>query len=180
MSLPFRIMALLAGAMLVFVVVGLILPGTWSAERSMVVEAAPGRIYPLLASPARWDAWTPWEDLESSLEGPTAGPGARRVWSDQESGSGSLEITGVVPDREVRYRVEVEGGIRIRGRLVLEPVEEGVRIRWTEEGEFGWNPLLSYLALGMERAQGAEMEKGLERLGEAATGSVPEVPGAVP
>jgi hypothetical protein len=44
----------------------------------------------------------------------------------------------------------------------------GTRIRWREQGDFGANPLMGYWARFMERAQGAELEKALDRLGSVA------------
>jgi hypothetical protein len=51
-----------------------------------------------------------------------------------------------------------------RGRIQLVEGAEGTTLTWREEGDFGWNPLLSYFALGMERMQGEELDKALDRL----------------
>jgi len=37
---------------------------------------------------------------------------------------------------------------------------------WRERGDFGWNPLLGYVARTMDRTQGAQMEAALARLAE--------------
>lgn len=171
-SLPFKIMGGLAGLLILLVLVGFLLPGTWSVQRSLLIEATPAEIFPYLNQPARWDLWTPWGAVESELEGPAGGPGARRSWNHPEQGEGFLEIVSTDPPRRVRYRVEVDGGaILMEGRLRLEEAREGTRVVWEEEGDFGWNPLLGYMALTMERSQGAQMARGLEALREAVSGS---------
>ena len=44
-----------------------------------------------------------------------------------------------------------EGSLETRGRIQLEDTPSGTNVRWSEEGAFGWNPLLAYFALGMDR-----------------------------
>jgi len=81
----------------------------------------------------------------------------------------------------VAYEVDIEGGsLTIRGRLTLEPEGDGTRIRWVEEGDFGWNPLLGFTARGMASSQGEAMKASLARLAEAVIGSTSEPPEAGP
>ena len=81
-------------------------------------------------------------------------------------GDGSFEIVTAEPASRVTYRVVVRGAgaMETVGMLTLEDVPRGVLLRWREEGDFGWNPLMGYWARAMERAQGTELEKGLQRL----------------
>ena len=78
-----------------------------------------------------------------------------------------------VAGERVRYRVEVEGGSMItEGTIDLERLAdgtEGTRVTWRETGDFGWNPILGYVARAMDRLQGREMEVGLERLRDASS-----------
>lgn len=174
MSTPFsfgtRILAGGAAVLVLFLVVGLLLPATWSAERSTVIAASPHTIFLLLDSPEGWRRWTPWPDSGLVAEGPTRGPGSRVSWSSRDLGDGFFEIVESHEDVSVTYLVEVQGGsMRTEGRVDLEGVLEGTRVTWREEGDFGRNPLMGYWARFMRRAQEAEMAKGLEKLDEAAT-----------
>ena len=77
------------------------------------------------------------------------------------------------------YSVEVEGAaganMRTNGRIELEPTAGGTRVVWREHGDLGSNPLMGYWARSMRRVQSTEMEKGLDRLAEAAAaGRTPE------
>jgi carbon monoxide dehydrogenase subunit G len=162
----------LAGGALLFVLVlvgGALLPGTWSATASRTVAASPDAVLALLDSPEGWQAWTPWPEAGLEREGPERGEGAVLRWAHPNLGDGAFEIVSVEPGRAVAYVVRVEEGSMItRGRVELEPTGGGTRVTWREEGDFGWNPLMGYWALAMERVQGGELEKGLERLEEAA------------
>jgi hypothetical protein len=165
-----------------FLVVGWLLPGTWSARRSTVLAAPPSAIFPWVDSPAGWQRWTPWPDSGVVREGPEHGVGAKLSWNDEELGDGSFEIVEARPDSLVRYRVVVQGGAMYTdGTMRLSAEGAGTRIDWEEAGDFGGNPLMGYWARFMERAQGAELEKALDRLGslaeEARAGAPPDSAG---
>ncbi len=165
LRLAWGVIGLIALALLVFVGVGIALPGTWTVERSRDIDAPVEAVFPLLADLEMWDRWTHWPELQGRSEGTLGGVGASRSWDDPGYGSGVLTLTAIDPNRQVGYEVSVdEGAIEIRGRLTLEPAGRGSRVTWREEGDFGWNPLLAYMALTMDRMQGTEMQKSLDRL----------------
>lgn len=165
MRILFKIFGTLAALLILFLTVGLLLPGTWSAAGSVTLRVPPGEVFPYLNGLARWDAWTPWGEVESTFEGPASGVGSRRTWDHPNLGSGSITITESVPDRLVRYRVVVgDGASSVEGAFVLETVEGGSTIAWSEAGDFGWNPLMGYTALTMNKSQSAQLERGLTEL----------------
>ncbi len=148
-----------------FIVVGILLPGTVQVTRSVEIDASPEEIFPLLGNLETWAEWTPWGDVESRVEGPASGLGARRVWDDPGIGSGTLTLTGFRPPQGVDYVVEVEdGAIRFEGTLSIEEREGKSFVSWTERADLGWNPLLGWTALGMEDAQGRQLQESLDRL----------------
>lgn len=167
---PYRIAGIVLGAIALFFLVilgvGLFLPGTWEAEGSGLLEAPPERVFPYLSGAERWGLWTPYPEEGVELFGPAEGPGSGRRWDDPAEGSGEFTITRVRPFEEVAYGVEVEdGAIRIEGHIRLERENGHTRIHWREKGDFGWNPLLGYVAGRMAELQGARLEAALEALG---------------
>ena len=64
----------------------------------------------------------------------------------------------------VRYEVEVEGGAWVTGELRIQALGGVSRVTWREEGDFGRNPLMGYVARGMAKSQGAQLAEGLEKL----------------
>lgn len=174
-----RVFGAIAALLILFLLVGVILPGNWSAEESVVIEAAPSEVFPWVSSVSRWETWTnPWPEGEST--GPDEGEGATRTWSDPAFGDGSFTIVRSEPPRIVEYEVRVEGVLNWGGRLTLEPVEAGesaaandampdetsTRLTWSESGDFGRNPLMGYMARRMSDSQGQELARGLEKLRE--------------
>jgi len=164
------ILAVLAGT---FLLVGILLPGTVAVTRTVEIEAPPEAVFALLDDLEAWVEWTPWGEVESHLEGPVTGSGARRVWDDPSLGSGSLTLVGSRPPPApagrgrpgVDYLVEVEGGaIRFEGTITVEPRSGGSLVIWTERADLGWNPLLGWTAIGMEESQGRQLQDSLDRL----------------
>jgi hypothetical protein len=149
-----------------FVAAGLLMEGAWTAERSTELDAPPAAVFPWVNRVEGWDAWTPWDAVEDTISGPPAGVGATRRWNDPQWGQGEWTLTASEPDRRIVYRVGVDDGdLSTTGEIVLEPLPDGrTRLTWTEQGDFGWNPLLAWMARGMDRMQGREMEKNLAAL----------------
>lgn len=165
--------------LLLFLGIGFALPGTWEVSRQHLVAAPPEAVFPHLDSPARWEGWVPWPETGARFEGPPEGVGAARGWDDPEWGDGLFTLTAVDPLRRVDYTVEVEEGrMRTEGTLTLTPWEGGTLVEWTERGDFGWNPLMGWVARFMDRLQGRELERSLARLEGLVTGALPAGAGA--
>jgi uncharacterized protein YndB with AHSA1/START domain len=166
---PLRIAAFVSGAfalvLLGFLALGYLLPSTWTAAGDRWIDAPPGHVFPHLERAAAWARWTPSPEDGIELFGPPRGEGSGRRWDDARYGKGEFVITRSEPSRRISYRVDVEdGAIRIEGRMELAAEGEGTRLRWTEEGDFGRNPLLGYLAGRMGELQGAQLEASLAAL----------------
>lgn len=160
-----RVFAVLGGGLILFLAIGFLLPGNWSVERSLVVDAAPDSVHRILRRPRAWRAWMPWPETGATFEGPAAGPGAAFSWDDRTYGRGRFTVVASDPPRSLRYEVSVEdGSVDVEGRIRLEPADGGTRIRWSESGNFGWNPLLGWTALTVEERQGRALEQALGAL----------------
>jgi hypothetical protein len=160
-----KLLGFLAGLLLLYLLVGFLLPGRWEAQAEALLPTTPAGVFPLIQDPMAWSRWSPMPETGAERFGEERGVGAGLRWDDPRYGRGTMEIISAVQDQEVQYRVEVEGGsLQISGTLTLEQVPEGTRVEWRERGDFGWNPLLGYAALGMSRSQGTALKESLERL----------------
>jgi len=169
MKLGAQVFGALSAALLLFLLLGLLLPGTWKAEAAIFVPAPPSAVFPLINRLTSWGDWTPIPETGLEAFGAAEGVGAGLRWDDPQYGSGETRIVGSRQDAEVEYEVEVEGGaLKIRGSLFLEPEEAGTRIRWVEEGDFGWNPLMGYATGRMASSQEEAMRESLGKLAEEA------------
>jgi hypothetical protein len=170
----FGVFAVLFGG---FMLVGVLLPGGWQAERTTEIAAPPDVLFGYMNGAQRWSEWTPSLESGSVAFGPAEGPGSGRRWNDPTYGSGEFVITSSDAPREVGYEVRVEdGAITIVGHVQLEPTPSGTRLTWREEGDFGWNPVLGYMAGRMDELQGAQMDASLASLREVAEAAVRSQP----
>ena len=161
-----RVFGLIGAALTAFLVIGLWLPGRWLAESSIEIPADSEAIFVFLDDLSRWEAWTPWGQIESEVSDPSFGVGATRTWDDEQMGSGSVTITESRPPDLIRYHVEMEGSGEINGELGVVAVAGGSLVTWREAGDFGWNPLMGYVARGMAESQGKQLAASLTQLKE--------------
>lgn len=167
-SFPLKVLTATVGLLVAALVVGLLLPSRWEVERSALMSAPADAVFPWLDDPHRWEGWAPIGQVQATFSGPARGAGATRRWDDPQVGDGVFTIVSAVSDREVRYRVEIQGGTLVtEGTLRLEPEGSGTRVVWREAGDFGANPLFGYLARSMDHMQGAQMESALARLADS-------------
>jgi hypothetical protein len=172
-----KIFGVLSGVLILYLLLGLLLPGTWEAEADIVLPAPPSAVFPYLNRMDRWVLWNPGPESGSEFVGPAEGVGAGLQWDDRHYGEGRLLIlvsTAPPPgaggdmsaaDARVEYEVQVEGGsLTIHGVISLSPEGNGTRLQWTERGDFGWNPLMGYAARGISTSQGEAMRWKLETL----------------
>jgi hypothetical protein len=167
-ALASKLSLALAAFMLVMLVTGLVLGGAWSGEASSTVRAPADVVFDLVASPRRWDEWTPWPEVAFTYSGPTSGTDAKRSWNDPAVGAGSFTVTEALRPSSVRYRVELEGAGATLGSFDFAAVPEGTRVTWREEGDFGKNPLMGWAAFSLRRRHGIQLEERLRGLAAAA------------
>jgi len=148
-----------------------LLPADWSVERTIIVEAPPEAIFPLIDNLQRWTEWSPWqaddyEGLAFEYSGPPAGEGAEQRWDSEITGDGMLRIVESVPPRRVVFEMRFQGGkITALDTIALSPVEGGAtRVVWTDHGTIG-STLLGRLSVPVvEESMGRDLENGLARL----------------
>lgn len=171
MKLGAKIFGALSGVLLLYLLLGIMLPGTWEADSEIFLPAPPAEVFPYLNRSDLWLAWNPMPESGMERSGPEEGAGATLRWDDPQYGKGEFRVLSSIPDQSVDYEVEIEGGaLRILGRLNLEPYGNGTTLRWNEKGDFGWNPLMGYAARGMGESQGEAMRSSLTTLEELVSG----------
>ena len=172
---PFWFKALLTLAVLIIVcnigayLYGLTLPNEWRADESIVIDAPPEAVYPLVASPKRWTEWSSWSrrqdpTLELAYDGPESGAGASFAWRGEQLGLGKLKILGVEPNRSVRYELTLRNQpFSKQGKIALEPVADGTRVTWSDGGELD-STLGRLFRERLENSVAAEFRASLARL----------------
>jgi hypothetical protein len=165
MKLGAKVFGVLAGLSGLFLVIGFLLPGTWTAQVDTTLPGPPVDIFPYFNRMSLWPRWSTLPETGIEFFGGAEGVGAGLRWDDPQIGRGELRIIESRVAESVAYEVSVEGGtIRIKGSVRLSASVEGTEVIWREEGDFGRNPLLGYAALGMSESQAMSMQAALDSL----------------
>jgi uncharacterized protein YndB with AHSA1/START domain len=147
---------------------GLTLSDEWHVEESIIIDAPPAEIYPLLATPKRWPEWSVWNrerdpTVEFAYEGPESGVDASFAWRGEQLGLGKMTITEAEADSFVRYRLVLQGAeFSPNGRIALEPAG-GTKVTWTDGGSLG-NTLGRLFRERLENSVASEFRASLGRL----------------
>lgn len=165
--LLFRVLLIL---LILLVVIGLFLPASVAVERSILIDAPPGEVFPHVNGMRAFHAWSPWSDIDPDTRyrftGPDQGVGSRMAWESGDSrvGHGSQEIVTSVADEQVATRLQFGDDGGGEARFVLEPEGEATRVRWQFTTDFGWDLFGRYIGLMFDSMIGASYEKGLATL----------------
>ncbi len=158
----------------------------WYVERTVVIEASPEQVFPLINNLKQWEQWSPWPASQTSAryDGPTEGEHATRCWTDGVHAEGGRHVDGVLTitescaDEGIQYGLRVangrwrfasEGGISL---MDVSPDDGGrtTEVTWSDAGEFGEDLLSRFRVRRMHRAMEQNVRVGLERLKRAVEG----------
>lgn len=148
---------------------GMLLSPKFTVTRSVVINAPPEKIYPLIASPRQWTQWTVWNQRDPAMQitytGPESGAGAAWAWKSKSEGDGRMTFTTAEPNRKIDYELFFpDFDAPSTGTLVLAPEAGGTRVSWTMNGDFGNNPLFRWFALAADSMVGKDFDSGLANL----------------
>jgi hypothetical protein len=159
-----KIFGAIAVMLIVLLLLGFLMPSSWSAESSLEIETDAADIFTYLNDLEKWDEWTIWSDINSEVTDPSHGEGATRQWDDENIGSGRILIVQSDPPETLKYLITNNSGARVSGEFLLTGLPKSTRITWTEKGDLGKNPLMGYLAKRIGASQAEQMDIGLEQL----------------
>jgi hypothetical protein len=170
-----KLLTILGILILVFVVLGALLSRDYRVSRSVVVNAPPAKIHPLVDDLKRWEEWTPWRAKDPSIVttfGPkTSGVGASQTWTG-EDGEGRLTITKSDPEKGIEFDLvfvhdrEMPG----KGWITYAPVAGGTQVEWGLVGTMEMAVVGGYFARMADLMMGGMFEKGLHTLKTRAEG----------
>lgn len=153
----------------VVVVVGLFLPTSYTVERSIVINASPGRIHEYVGNLENWNFWEPWREEDPTIVithgEKTKGVGASQSWVG-ESGDGALTFTKDSATEGITYDLVFDGGTYVcQSAMVYDPLEDGeTKVTWTMSGDMGTPVIGGYFAMMMDAMVGETFDKGLSNL----------------
>jgi hypothetical protein len=159
------------GLLVVFVVVGMLLPREFEVARSIVIAAPAAKIHPHIDSLDNWPAWSPFDTEDPSIvwekKGPQSGVGARRAWKSKKMGDGEQTITASDPATGLSMKLAMAGGCMepFDIRFDYAPQAGGTKVTWTDRGRLPSGPHWRWMGLLVVGPMcGKQFEKGLRAL----------------
>lgn len=144
---------------------------TYTVQRSVTVNAPPGRVYPHIIDFHQWANWSPWDEMDPNMDktfsGPDAGKGARYAWSgNRKVGKGNMEITDAAEASSVQIALEFLKPFKASNTTVfsLEPADDGTNVTWAMTGQKTFMTRVMGIFRSMDSMVGPDFEKGLIRL----------------
>jgi hypothetical protein len=142
---------------------------SFSLARSIRIEAAPGRVHPLLDDFREWQKWSPWEGLDPDMSreytGPDHGVGSTYRWSgNKKAGEGEMQIKESTP-ASVAVDLEFLKPFKATNltTFTLTPVGDATEVTWTMTGRRG--AIMSAMGkLFFDKAIAGDFDRGLAAL----------------
>jgi hypothetical protein len=149
---------------------GYALPRSVHVERSTLLQADAGKIFPYINSLRRFHEWSPWAERDPNMKldfaGPEEGVGAKMSWSSDKGdvGSGTQEIVESVANERVATALDFGEMGKSRASFRLLPEESGTKVTWALDAELPSNPIARWFGLFLDGMVGADYDEGLKRL----------------
>jgi hypothetical protein len=144
---------------------------TYVVERRQRVDAPASAVYERIVDFRRWQAWSPWEDIDPDLRreygGADSGVGATYAWEgNRKAGKGHMEIVGAEPGESVTVDVQFIKPFKSTSTAVFRLVPDGdsTVATWTMTGPKTVMTRVMGLFTSMDKMIGPDFEKGLDRL----------------
>lgn len=165
-----RILIWLVAIIAALIIIAFLLPKNYKVEKSINIKSNNQVIYGLVANLGKWDLWEPWSKemdptVTYELFGTDGQVGTTRKWNGKKLGDGEMKITAMVPGQSVNYDLSfMQGKIKSQSAMILESQGDSCKVSWSVEGNLGYNPIMRYSGLFMNKMMGPDFEKGLAKL----------------
>lgn len=151
-------------------------PQNYTVERTGILLAPPSVVFAQLIHFRNWVKFDPCMELDAnavfSYEGPESGLGAKYHWTSKVAGKGSMVITQILPDKEIKFDMHTvepwESHATSAFKLV--PDGNGTKLTWSMAGEHNFISKIISLFKSMDEMIGSQYERGFERMNKAFAG----------
>lgn len=176
MKLLLKICAVLLAVLAVGVIgVSYKLPREAVIKQSILINASPDKIFPLLNNPTEWKRWSAWNTtydptLIYMYGGPLSGAGARQSWSGDKTGTWQMVFTNSAAPDSLAYDLKQQGQTIItKGTFILQKTDNGTLVTWQQTTPIEDNILALYKGVWLTYKSDKELKMGLSNLNALVT-----------
>jgi effector-binding domain-containing protein len=164
-----KIIYVIAGLVVIYLVLCLIGPKKVQVERSITVNASNDLVKSKLTDFQFFQQWSPWAEKDTAmkitLEGEIGQPGSKYSWQGNKAvGAGSMELIAINGDTVLQKIIFIEpysGGGDVY--LVAKANGNNTNVTWGTKFEINFFMRAMMLFMSMDKMIGAEYEKGLAK-----------------
>lgn len=163
-----QLLLIVLGIVAIIAARALFIPGSYSVQRSIMVQAPPEKIFPLLNDFEQFRQWSPSARRDSAMTDQisirSAGPGAVYQWrGNAKAGSGRMEILESKRPTNVRVKLDLLAPIESSGitDYTLTPAGTGTTVTWKTAGPTTFTSKVMQVFVSIDERLGGDIERGL-------------------
>jgi ribosome-associated toxin RatA of RatAB toxin-antitoxin module len=158
----------IAVVIVLVLIIGFISPSTAHVERSIIIQASPEKIFPIISDLESFQKISPWYEMEPDVKmtygEKKSGVGAVYSWSGKKTGEGSMTISVSEENKKVVTDLDFKGQGKAKAYWTLTPTEDGTKTVWGFDSEPTINPISRIFNNFMNSMIGKDFERGLSKL----------------
>ena len=158
---------IMAGIFAIFFTVPVFLPSGYTITATTEIKAPPKIVFNEVNVLRNWKIWSQFEQdstMVNHYEGPAAGVKAKRTWTSQHTGNGSIEITRSVPYRFIETKTDFGAPGKATGRWIFSNTNGNTQVSWELHISGLQYPFGKWLGIILKKSMKPVLEKGLEAL----------------
>lgn len=146
-----KILIGIVGVIVVFIIIGFVLPSKFEISRSATINAAPQYVFEEVNDLQKWNNWDYWHTLDTAMKvtysEQKSGKGATYEWSgNSQVGEGKLHLTESNPAASISADLFfMESTEPAKARYVFEPAGENTNVTISFSTDFGMNPFMRWM-----------------------------------
>jgi effector-binding domain-containing protein len=170
-----RILFIFLSLIIVFLLVGFLLPRHVNVQRSLFIKSPRELLFDNVNSFRNWTKWSPWHlqnpGMKISYSGPESGPGAAFSFhsNNNDPGNGKFTITQSAAYDSIILDMDFLENGKATGKFRFTNSDSGTRVKWIMESDLGRNPVSRWFGLLMDKMVGKDLEAGLVNLKKLAS-----------
>ncbi len=154
------------------IIIGFFLPAKSIVTRSVVINASPETVFPIVNNLKNWELWSPWQAMDPTVKLTygeiVEGVGATYSWDGPETGKGTVTITASDPNKQMLNDVSFDGMGVSKAAYLLENENGATKLSWTFESENGMNPMMRWISVMIKGMLEDQFDEGLNKIKELA------------
>lgn len=166
-----KILIGLVVVVLLFVVVGFLMPGNIETEQMIRVKAKPEIVFAHVNSLRNWNYWAKWNQVDPNMKttfsDKVKGTDASYAWESEDPmvGAGTMTITESIPNQIIRTRMDFRDWDDASAEMRFKQVGDSLEIRWSlVSDQAGTNIIARYFNAFTKGMLNRDLMEGLTNL----------------